>query len=89
MLQILYTQSKIVGLSLIFRNIIGLNFGICVPKSCTQGEIGRLFRMIQKRIIRDKAILEVVPDTCQVKEDLNWNLDVADLFALYVFAAQT
>lgn len=62
--------------------MLGLNFGICVPKSCKKEKIESLFKKIQKRIFRNKAIISIVPDTCQVKEDQNWNLTVADFFVL-------
>lgn len=62
--------------------MMGLNFGVCLPKSCTQEKIEGFLKMIQKRVLRNKAVLAVVPDTCQVKEDLGWNLETADYFCL-------
>lgn len=58
--------------------MLGLSFGICVPKSCSKENIEHLFDTIQKQVLKDKAILSIVPNTCQVKEDQNWNLNVAD-----------
>lgn len=65
--------------------MLGLNFGICIPKSCTQEKVERLFKTIQKRILLNKAVVAVVPHTCQVKEDLNWNLNTGDWTVLYGF----
>lgn len=66
-----------------FRNMIGINIGTCLPKSCDEGMIEALLNRITKRILRNKVIFSVVPNTCQVKEDLEWNLNKYDLICLY------
>lgn len=62
--------------------MIGLNFGICIPKSCTPEKMNGLLAKVQKKIFRNKAVLSLVPDTCQVKEDQQWNLRTADYVIL-------
>lgn len=64
--------------------MFGLNIGICIPKSCTADKVSRLLATIQKRIFKNEAVLAIVPDTCQVKEDQQWNLDTADFITLLV-----
>lgn len=66
------------------RNMLGLNFGICIPKSCTPEKVSKLFATIQRRIFKNKAVLAIVPDTCQVPEDQQWNFDIADWITLLV-----
>lgn len=66
------------------RNALGLNIGICVPNTCKPERIGRFLQLIQKRVLRNKAVLALVPETCQVKADLGWNLDTGDLICLWV-----
>ncbi|XP_031623683.1 nose resistant to fluoxetine protein 6-like isoform X2 [Contarinia nasturtii] len=67
-------------------NMLGLSFGICVPKSCSKENMEHLFATIQKKILKDKALLTIVPNTCQVNEDRNWNLNVADSAVLAFIA---
>lgn len=62
--------------------MLGLNFGICLPKSCTEERVQGVLRTLQKRILRNLAVLTIVPETCQVKEDLGWNLETIDYFCL-------
>lgn len=62
--------------------MLGLNFGICIPKSCKPEKIERLMKRLQKLILRNKIVLSIVPETCQVKEDMGWNLEAADYICL-------
>lgn len=64
------------------RNTLGLNIGICIPKSCSPEMVTKLLTIVQKKLLRNKAILSLVPETCQVKEDLGWNLDRRDYICL-------
>lgn len=60
------------------RNMLGLSFGICIPKSCTPEKVTRLFKTVQKWIFLNRIDISLVPDTCQVKDDLGWNLNAGD-----------
>lgn len=62
--------------------MMGLNFGICLPKTCSQKQIERVLTKMQKIMLKNKVILSILPETCQIKDDLGWNLDAIDYICL-------
>lgn len=63
--------------------MLGLNFGICVPNSCTPEMIKHVLQTVQSIIPKDKVIVSLVPDTCQMVKDIGWNIDAGDIICLY------
>lgn len=74
--------AKSIQINSFYRNMVALNLGICLPKSCSQKDIDGLLGKIQNAIRWASKIKTIsvatIPYTCQTADDLGWNFSAWD-----------
>lgn len=63
--------------------MLGLNFGICVPNTCSQSMMEHILKLVEG-LLKEKVILSIVPDTCQQIDDTRVHLSGGDIAVMYM-----